>query len=88
MLLYDVLYENDIDYVTEELYLAQCVANNIKVKSTDSFADKKDIIQAKAQTRKEVLEFTQKFQKLVDAELENSNSALSKIISDQENKYE
>ncbi len=42
--LYDTLYTNDIEYCTEELYLAQCVSNNIKVKSTNTFANRKDLL--------------------------------------------
>lgn len=41
--LYDVLYKNDIEYTTEELFLAQCVANNIRVKDTTTYANKKDL---------------------------------------------
>ena len=43
-LLYDTLLSNDIEYLTEELFLAQCVANHIKVRNTSTFADKRDLM--------------------------------------------
>jgi len=43
--LYDSLYASEIEYSTEELWLAQCVANNIKVKSTRTFANKSEVEQ-------------------------------------------
>lgn len=44
--LFDSLYEQDVDYITEELYLAQCVANHIRVKSTETFSGKKEVLKA------------------------------------------
>lgn len=44
--LYDIMHANDIDYTTEELFLAQCVANNIRVRSTATYSSKQDVINA------------------------------------------
>ncbi|MFA6261037.1 MAG: NAD kinase [Bacteroidia bacterium] len=44
--MFDTLYQNDVEYITEELYLAQCVANHIKVKCTNTFSGKTEILQA------------------------------------------
>ncbi len=41
--LYTALHERDLDFATEELFLAQCVANGIKVKNTQTFSDAKDV---------------------------------------------
>lgn len=42
--LFDVLSKHDIDFVTEELFLAQCVANHIKVKVTATFSNKSELL--------------------------------------------
>lgn len=44
--LYNALYHHGLEYATEELFLAQCVANGIKVKHTETFTDAHDVKQA------------------------------------------
>ena len=44
--LYDELYANGIDYATEEVFLAQLVANNLRIKNTETYSDKKDVVKA------------------------------------------
>lgn len=41
--LYDYLLEKDIDFVTEEVFLAQCVASGIKPRKTDTFSSQSDL---------------------------------------------
>lgn len=41
--LYDYLLETDIDFVTEEVFLAQCVASGIKPRKTDTFSSEADL---------------------------------------------
>ncbi len=43
--LYNALFDHQIEYATEELFLAQCVANGIKVKHTETFTDAADVKQ-------------------------------------------
>lgn len=43
--LYNALFDHQIEYATEELFLAQCVANGIKVKHTETFTDATDVKQ-------------------------------------------
>ena len=41
--LYDYLLEKEIDFVTEEVFLAQCVASGIKPRKTDTFSSQCDL---------------------------------------------
>ena len=41
--LYNSLHQRGVDYATEELFLAQCVANSIKVNQTQTFADANEV---------------------------------------------
>jgi NAD+ kinase len=43
--MFDELHVQEIDYCTEELFLAQCVSNNIKLKSSDTFGNQKELLQ-------------------------------------------
>lgn len=42
-LLFDYLYECGIDYITEELYYAQCIASGIRARSTGTFSSQEDV---------------------------------------------
>jgi NAD+ kinase len=42
--LYDSLSSLGIEYATEDVFLAQCINNNIKVKSTNTFTDKQELV--------------------------------------------
>lgn len=44
--LYDYLHQQEIDFLTEELFLAQCVANNIKPRHTDTYTSHIDLAKA------------------------------------------
>jgi NAD+ kinase len=44
-LLFDYLYQCDIDYITEELYYAQCIASGVKARNTATFITQADIKQ-------------------------------------------
>jgi len=41
--LYDYLHEKDIEFVTEEVFLAQCVASGIKPRLTHTFSNHEDL---------------------------------------------
>ena len=41
--LFDYLYENNVEYVIEDLFYAQCFASGIKAKNSNTFSTQKDI---------------------------------------------
>jgi NAD+ kinase len=42
--LYDNLLQKDIDFITEEVFLAQCVASGIKPRQTSTFSNQKELL--------------------------------------------
>ncbi len=42
--LYDYLHQKDVDFITEEVFLAQCVASGIKPRLTHTFSNQEDLL--------------------------------------------